>query len=82
MFMRLGNDHTSATTPGKIAPLSAFADNDYALGMIVEGRVAQQILGHDGDLCSGRRRAKRPGPRGFAPLARVHHFAVYAPGRD
>ena len=25
------------TTPGKIAPLSSFADNDYALGMIVEG---------------------------------------------
>jgi len=37
MFMRLGNDHTSATTPGKIAPLPAFADNDYALGLIVEG---------------------------------------------
>lgn len=37
LIMRLPNDHTSATTPGKIAPLSAFADNDYALGMIVEG---------------------------------------------
>ena len=37
MFMRLGNDHTSGTTPGKIAPLSSFADNDYALGMVVEG---------------------------------------------
>jgi YVTN family beta-propeller protein len=37
MIMRLGNDHTSATSPGKIAPLSSFADNDYALGMIVEG---------------------------------------------
>jgi len=37
IFMRLGNDHTSGTTPGKIAPLSAFADNDYALGMLVEG---------------------------------------------
>lgn len=37
MFLRLPNDHTSATKPGKIAPLSAFADNDYALGMIVEG---------------------------------------------
>ena len=35
--MRLGNDHTSGTTAGKIAPLSLFADNDYALGMIVEG---------------------------------------------
>ncbi|MEO8025543.1 MAG: bifunctional YncE family protein/alkaline phosphatase family protein [Bryobacteraceae bacterium] len=37
LILRLGNDHTSGTTPGKIAPLSAFADNDYALGMIVEG---------------------------------------------
>ncbi len=37
MTMRLGNDHTYGTAPGKIAPLSSFADNDYALGMIVEG---------------------------------------------
>jgi hypothetical protein len=37
IVMRLGNDRTSGTTPGKIAPLSAMADNDYALGMIVEG---------------------------------------------
>ncbi len=36
-FMRLGNDHTSGTAAGKIAPLSSVADNDYALGMIVEG---------------------------------------------
>lgn len=37
MLMRLGNDHTNGTAAGKIAPLSSFADNDYALGMIVEG---------------------------------------------
>jgi YVTN family beta-propeller protein len=37
VFMRLGNDHTSGTAAGKIAPLSSVADNDYALGMIVEG---------------------------------------------
>jgi YVTN family beta-propeller protein len=36
MFMRLGNDHTDGLTAGKIAPLSMFADNDYALGTIVE----------------------------------------------
>ena len=35
--MRLGNDHTSGTGAGAVAPLSAAADNDYALGMIVEG---------------------------------------------
>jgi len=37
IVMRLGNDHTSGTSAGKIAPLSAAADNDYALGMLVEG---------------------------------------------
>jgi DNA-binding beta-propeller fold protein YncE len=36
ILMRLGNDHTSGTSPGKIAPLASFADNDYALGLIVE----------------------------------------------
>ncbi len=36
IMMRLGNDHTSGTAAGKIAPLSSMADNDYALGMIVE----------------------------------------------
>ena len=37
ILMRLPNDHTSGATPGRIAPLSAVADNDYALGMLVEG---------------------------------------------
>jgi hypothetical protein len=36
MVIRIGNDHTSGTAAGKIAPLSAMADNDAALGMIVE----------------------------------------------
>ena len=34
--MRLGNDHTNGTAAGRTAPLSSAADNDYALGMIVE----------------------------------------------
>ncbi len=37
IILRLGNDHTSGTAPGKISPLSAMADNDWALGQIVEG---------------------------------------------
>ncbi|HTB12300.1 MAG TPA: alkaline phosphatase family protein [Bryobacteraceae bacterium] len=37
IIMRLGNDHTSGTAAGHVAPLSSFADNDYALGMVVEG---------------------------------------------
>jgi YVTN family beta-propeller protein len=37
IILRLGNDHTSGTAAGHVAPLSSFADNDYALGMLVEG---------------------------------------------
>jgi DNA-binding beta-propeller fold protein YncE/phospholipase C len=36
MIVRMGNDHTSGTTPGKVAPLSAVADNDQGVGMLVE----------------------------------------------
>jgi DNA-binding beta-propeller fold protein YncE len=36
LILRLGNDHTSGTTPGKIAPLAAAADNDQGVGMLVE----------------------------------------------
>jgi YVTN family beta-propeller protein len=36
IFMRLGNDHTNGTSAGKLAPLAMNADNDYALGMLVE----------------------------------------------
>jgi hypothetical protein len=33
----MGNDHTSGTAAGKIAPLAAAADNDQGIGMLVEG---------------------------------------------
>jgi phospholipase C len=36
LIVRMGNDHTSGTTPGKIAPLSAVTDNDQGVGMLVE----------------------------------------------
>lgn len=36
IFFRIGNDHTSGTSKGKISPLAAMADNDLALGMLVE----------------------------------------------
>jgi hypothetical protein len=35
--MRLPNDHTHGTTGGKLTPFSLAADNDYALGQLVEG---------------------------------------------
>ena len=37
MVMRLPNDHTSGITPGRLSPLAYNADNDQAVGMIVEG---------------------------------------------
>ena len=34
--LRLGNDHTSGAAAGKIAPKSAVADNDAAIGQLIE----------------------------------------------
>jgi hypothetical protein len=36
MMMRLGNDHTYGTLPGKHTPLALAADNDLAVGQLVE----------------------------------------------
>jgi DNA-binding beta-propeller fold protein YncE len=36
VVMRLGNDHTAGTTPGGPTPKSSVADNDLALGRMVE----------------------------------------------
>lgn len=37
IVLRLGNDHTSGTRPGKKTPTAMVADNDLALGKLVEG---------------------------------------------
>jgi len=37
IVMRMGNDHTYGIAAGKPAPLSLAADNDYAVGLLVEG---------------------------------------------
>jgi DNA-binding beta-propeller fold protein YncE len=36
VIMRLGNDHTFGTAAGRLTPQSLVADNDYALGMLIE----------------------------------------------
>ena len=76
IVMRLGNDHTSGTAAGKIAPLSAAADNDYALGQMVEGGFEVAVLDQHRDLRSGGRRAERSRPCGFPPLAGLRDFAL------
>jgi len=35
--MTLPGDHTAGTTPGRATPRAMVADNDYAMGRIVEG---------------------------------------------
>jgi hypothetical protein len=35
-ILRLGNDHTSGTVAGRIAPFASVADNDAALGTLIE----------------------------------------------
>ncbi|MBX6314978.1 MAG: phosphoesterase, partial [Isosphaeraceae bacterium] len=37
IILRLPNDHTSGTSPGKPTPTAYLADNDLALGRVVEG---------------------------------------------
>ncbi len=36
IVVRLGNDHTEGTAPGKLTPLSFAAQNDYACGLLVD----------------------------------------------
>jgi DNA-binding beta-propeller fold protein YncE len=36
VFLRLPNDHTSGTRPGRASPAAAVADNDLAVGRVVE----------------------------------------------
>jgi DNA-binding beta-propeller fold protein YncE len=37
VILRLPNDHTSGTSPGKLTPTAYVAENDLALGRVVEG---------------------------------------------
>ncbi|MGA7415583.1 MAG: bifunctional YncE family protein/alkaline phosphatase family protein [Bryobacteraceae bacterium] len=37
MVLRMGNDHTQGAAAGKLSPLSYAADNDLAVGMLVDG---------------------------------------------
>ena len=45
-ILRLPNDHTSGTSPGKPTPAAQVADNDLALGRIVEGLSKSKFWPH------------------------------------
>ena len=46
VVMRLPNDHTSGTVPGKLTPTAFVADNDLALGRVVEGLSKSRFWAH------------------------------------
>ena len=54
VIMHLPNDHTGGTRAGKAAPTASVADNDLALGRIVDSGFAQSLLGGHGDLRARR----------------------------
>ena len=81
MFMRLGNDHTSGTAAGKIAPLSAMADNDAALGHDRGGGFEEQVLAADSDFRPRRRCAEWTRPCRFASISRIYPVALYTARR-
>src|SRR5271165_293220 len=45
MVLRMGNDHTQGAASGKLSPLSYAADNDYAVGMLVDGVSHSKLWG-------------------------------------
>ena len=46
VVMRLPNDHTSGATPGKPTPTAFLADNDLALGRVIEGLSKSRFWNH------------------------------------
>ena len=67
-IVRLGNDHTEGTKPGALTPRSLVAENDRALGRVVEADLEEPVLGGVRDPRPRGRRAERAGPRRRAPL--------------
>ena len=80
-IIRLGNDHTAATRPGSPTPRAMVADNDLALGRIVEAIIEERDLEGVGDLRPRGRRPERPGSRGRAPLGAARGQPVLAAAR-
>ena len=69
-IVRLPNDHTAGAKVGSPTPRAFMADNDLALGRMVEALSQLAVLAQHGDVRAGGRRAGRPRPRGLAPRPR------------
>ena len=46
VIMRLPNDHTSGTSPGRPTPTAFLADNDLGLGLVIEGLTKSRFWNH------------------------------------
>jgi len=79
MLMRLAGDHTAGTAAGRIAPLAAVADNDYALGLIVEAcsrsrfwpQMAIFVVQASGHTCADHVDARRVPALVISPYSRL-----------
>ena len=77
-ILRLPNDHTWGTTPGKAIPESYMADNDLALGRLVERVSEEPVLAQHRDHGHRGRRAERARPRRRPPHAGVRDQPLHA----
>ncbi len=79
MLMRLAGDHTSGAAPGRISPRAAVADNDYALGLIVEAcsrsrfwpEMAIFVVEASGHTCADHVDARRVPAFVISPYSRL-----------
>ena len=79
-IMRLPNDHTSGTRVGKPTPTAYVADNDLALGRVVDAVSHSAVLEGHRDLRDRGRRPERPGPRGRPSGGGAGGVAVHEAG--
>ena len=80
MFMSLGENHTSGTTPGAYTPKAQVASNDIAVGKIVEAITKSKgVAGLRGVHHRGRR-AEWSGSRRFPPHRGSRHQSICQAG--
>ena len=76
-IIRLGNDHTVGTRPACPTPRAMVAENDLALGRLVEAISNSTLLEGLRDLRPGGRRAERARSRRRAPLRRTRRQPLH-----
>ncbi len=78
-ILTLNEDHTNGTRPGSPTPRAMVAENDLALGRIVEGISKSRFWSKSLDSGCRRRCAGRPGPCGRTPHRCACDRAAHSP---